>query len=163
VLGAKNRSSGTHRNNKLEVSTMPFVKQLSCAVFIMILAGCTSVKVQPMGSEHQPELICLENNPEVIVAGFEEAVRERIESHGINTQMYSGPVPEECLYTIRYTALKNWDIGLYMHHAELYLSLDGQEIGRAVYHLRNKGGLALNKWQDVKTKMDPVVDQLLGK
>ena len=127
-----------------------------------LVVACTSIKVQPMQAEHKPQIICLKNNPEVIVAGFEEAVRERIEFHGIKTLMYDDKAPDGCEYTMSYTALKNWDMGLYLHHAELYLKFDGREIGNATYHLRNKGGLSLTKWQDVKTKMNPVVDQLLG-
>ncbi len=137
----------------------------AATIYVLLLSfGCTSVKVTPISSEHSPDRICLINNSAVIVAGFEEAVRGRIEYHGIKTELVeAGRVPSDCLYTMKYTALKNWDIGLYLHHAELYLLYDGREIARAVYRLRNKGGLALNKWASVESKMNPVVDQLLGR
>ena len=32
----------------------------------------------------------------------------------------------------------------------------------ASYHLNGGGGLALNKWASVKSKMDPVLDELLA-
>ena len=51
----------------------------------------------------------------------------------------------------------------YLHHAELRLEKNGNKIGYAEYHLNGKGGLSLTKWQSTKTKMDPIVDQLLGK
>lgn len=129
----------------------------------LALAGCTAVSVDPLSAEHNPELICVSLNEDVIVAGFEEAITQRIESHGIQTEMFSGPVPPECEYTLQYTALKNWDMGLYLHYAELHLMHDGTEVANATYRLRNKGGFSLLKWQDVETKMDPVVVNCLAR
>lgn len=50
----------------------------------------------------------------------------------------------------------------YLSHAELRLEKGGHRIAYAEYHLRGKGGLSLSKWQGTKTKMDPVIDQLLA-
>jgi hypothetical protein len=38
---------------------------------------------------------------------------------------------------------------------------EGRQVAYAEYHLKGKGGLSLTKWQDTKTKMDPVIDELL--
>jgi len=48
------------------------------------------------------------------------------------------------------------------HQAELWLEKDGRQIGYVEYHLIGKGGLSLMKWEGIKTKMDPVLDELLG-
>lgn len=135
---------------------------LSALLIWFGVSGCTAVSVDPLSSEHTPELICVDHNEDVIVGGFEEAVMERIEFHGVQTKMIRGSMPSECRYTLDYTALKNWDMGLYLHYAELHLLLDDEEVASATYRLRNKGGLSLFKWQDVSTKMSPVVDELLG-
>ena len=99
----------------------------------------------------------------MIVGDFLSVVRNRIEYHGIDTEVYTNEIPQGCEYTMTYTALKSWDLGTYMHHAELRLEKNGKRIGYAEYHLNGKGGLSLMKWQGTKTKMDPVVDELLGK
>ena len=38
----------------------------------------------------------------------------------------------------------------------------GRQVAYAEYHLKGKGGYSMMKWQGVKTKMDPVMDQLLA-
>ncbi|WP_418358500.1 Sbal_3080 family lipoprotein [Shewanella basaltis] len=128
-----------------------------------LATACTSIQVQPIKSGLNPEKICIEENPKVIVGDFLSVVRNRIEYHGIDTEVYENDIPEGCEYTMTYTALKNWDLGTYMHHAELRLERNGRRVGYAEYHLNGKGGLSLLKWQGTKTKMDPVVDELLGK
>ena len=128
-----------------------------------LVAGCTSIQVQPIQSGLNLQKICIEENPKVIVGDFLSVVRNRIEYHGIDTEVYENEIPEGCEYTMTYTALKNWDLGTYMHHAELRLEHNGRKVGYAEYHLNGKGGLSLMKWQGTKTKMDPVVDELLSK
>ncbi len=50
----------------------------------------------------------------------------------------------------------------YLSHADLRLLRSGQEIANAQYHFRAKGGFALTKWAGTKSKMDPVIDELLS-
>ncbi|MDN6298077.1 MAG: Sbal_3080 family lipoprotein [Halomonas sp.] len=128
-----------------------------------LAAGCTSIQVQPIDSSLNPDKICIEENPKVIVRDFLDVVTDRIEYHGIHTEIYNKDIPEDCEYTMTYTALKTWDMGTYLHHAELRLSKNGDKVGYAEYHLNGKGGLSLTKWKGTKSKMDPVVDELLGK
>ena len=70
--------------------------------------------------------------------------------------------PPHCEYHLTYTALKQWDVAMYMHHAELRLYNGHDQIAYAEYHLNGGGGLALNKWASVDSKMDPVIDRLLS-
>lgn len=137
-------------------------KVVLSVVSIALLSGCTSVNVQPLQSGIKPEKICIEENPKVIVSDFLSVVRDRIEYHGIGTEVFTKTVPQNCSYIMTYTALKTWDIGMYMHHAELRLRKGNKTVAQAEYHLNGKGGLSLMKFQGTKTKMDPVVDQLLG-
>lgn len=138
-------------------------KLILIASLTYLTSACTSIQVQPINSELQPEKICIEENPKVIVGDFLNVIRNRIEHHGIDTQVYKNKVPDGCEYSMTYTALKNWDLGTYIHHAELRLLKNGKRVGYAEYHLNGKGGLSLMKWQGTKTKMNPVVDELLGK
>jgi len=89
-------------------------------------------------------------------------VRDGFDRHGIATKVVSKPAPKECEYVLTYTAFKTWDIATYLHHAELRLERGGRVIGSAEYHLVGKGGLSLAKWESTKTKMDPVIDELLA-
>lgn len=50
----------------------------------------------------------------------------------------------------------------YLSHAELQLHRAGQQVASAEYHLRGKGGFSLTKWAGTKSKMDPVIDELLA-
>ncbi|PCC98326.1 Sbal_3080 family lipoprotein [Halopseudomonas pelagia] len=138
-------------------------KILSITALALLGAGCTSIQVQPISTQTMPEQICIEENPKVIVADFLSVVRSRIEYHDIGTQVFENEIPAGCEYTMTYTALKNWDVTTYLHHAELRLEHHGRKVGFAQYHLKGKGGLDLTKWKSTKAKMDPVVDELLGK
>lgn len=136
---------------------------ISIAMLSILAIGCTSIQVQPISSDMKITDICIEENPKVIVVDFLPVIRDRFEYHGINTQVYDSPDPKKCEYILTYTALKTWDLGTYMHHAELRLEKNGRKVASAEYHLNAKGGLSLMKWQGTKTKLDPVVDELLGK
>ena len=129
----------------------------------MVISGCTSIRVDPISAANTPNKICIEENPKVIVRDFLSVIRERIEYHGIQTQVYEDDMPEDCPFTLTYVAYKTWDLAAYMHHAELRLEKEGKKIGFAEYHLTGKGGFSLTKWQSTRTKMEPVDDQLLGK
>ena len=135
---------------------------LAIATILTLVTGCTSVNVRPVSSGLSITDVCIEENPKVIVDDFLSVVRDGFDRHGIATKVVTKPAPKECEYVLTYTAFKNWDIGTYLHHAELRLERNGRIIGSAEYHLVGKGGLSLMKWQSTKTKMDPVIDELLA-
>ena len=60
-------------------------------------------------------------------------------------------------------ALKNWDMAPYLCSADLRLERNGTKVASAEYRLKGRGGLSLTKWRGTKTKIDPLVDELLGK
>jgi hypothetical protein len=127
-----------------------------------LLAGCTSIQVEPIAEPLSPDAICIVENPKVIVGDFLSVVRNRIEDHGIRTAVYAAePPPRECEYVLNYVALKRWDLATYLYHAELRLMREGRRVGYAEYHLRGGGGLYPLKWRGTKEKMRPVVDRLL--
>jgi len=138
-------------------------KALVLICLLVLITGCTAINVRPVDSSLQITSICIEENPKVIVEDFLSVVRDRIEYHGIETAVLISPDPDECEYIMTYTAFKTWDVVSYLHHAELRLERNGRTIGKAEYHLKGQGGFSLMKWQSTKTKMDPVVDELLGK
>jgi hypothetical protein len=62
---------------------------------------------------------------------------------------------------LTYTARQSWDLGTYLSQAEIVMRQQGQRVAYAEYHLVGGGGLCPMKWDSVKTKMDPVFDELL--
>ena len=63
---------------------------------------------------------------------------------------------------VNYVAYRNWDMARYLTDATITIDRNGRRVAEAHYHLKAKGGLSLTKWQDTKTKIDPVIDQLLA-
>lgn len=137
------------------------MKIILVVLSIVVVSGCTSVNVRPVSSELDIENVCIEENPKVIVGDFISVLRSGFNRHGVSTVVVNRPAPDECEYVLTYTALQNWDLGTYMHHADLWLRRGGTMVGSAEYRLAGKGGLSLMKWQSTKTKMDPVIDELL--
>lgn len=126
-----------------------------------LLAGCTAVQVSPL--QVAPNHICIEENPKVLVRDFVPVLRAGFTRHGIDTSVHARPERASCAYILSYSARRSWDLAPYLSQAELRIvGPNRREVARADYHLRNKGGLSLLKWQGTKAKMDPVIDQLLA-
>jgi hypothetical protein len=131
---------------------------ICCGVF----TACTSVTVRRPDSNLAIKHVCIQENPKVWVGDFLPVLKNGFTRHGIATTIYSGTAkPAGCEYVLSYTALQSWDFAPYLSHAELWLEKDGRQIGYAEYHLIGKGGFSLMKWEGTKTKMDPVIDELL--
>jgi hypothetical protein len=124
--------------------------------------GCTSISVQPLDISPRPTHVCIESNPKVLVTDFVPVVQDGLTRHGMSSQVFRGVPPANCDLVLSYTARRSWDFAPYLAQAELWLRQDGKQVGYAEYHLVGGGGLSLMKWQGTKTKMDPVIDQLLS-
>jgi len=126
-----------------------------------LLTGCTAVQVTPLQSV--AEDVCIEENSKVLVEDFVPVLQAGFARHGINTQVHRSITRGQCSHIVTYTARRSWDGVPYLSSAEIKV-LDAQRrtLASADYHLRGKGGLSLMKWQGTKTKMDPVIDQLLA-
>ena len=131
---------------------------------LMVLYTCVglSITAEPIPASVGLDRVCIERNPDVEVIDFLDVLRAGFVRHGIETEVFNGPVPSSCEFVLEYTALRSWDLGAYLSHAELHLERSGRPLASAVYHLRGKGGYALTKYQGTKTKMDPVIDELLA-
>lgn len=137
-------------------------KILSIAGLTVAMSGCTSVDIKPLSADLGVVHICIENNRAVQVAGFENILSDAIQKHGITTEVYAGVRPPHCVNHLTYTARRSWDMATYLSHAELRLYDTNRLVAHAEYHLVGKGGLSLTKWASAKSKMEPVVDQLLA-
>lgn len=125
------------------------------------VTGCTAIDVEPVDSTVGLKHVCIEENSKVKVADFIPVLREGFDRHNITTEVYAGTVPGNCEFTLKYTALRSWDLAPYMTVAELNLDRYGTSVASAKYHLRGKGGFALTKYQGTRKKLTPVIDELL--
>ncbi len=125
------------------------------------LSGCTAVNIRAIPNETRIIKVLIRESPKVPVADFLDVLVEGFERHGISTTI----VPESAdlgdAYVVTYTAQRKWDMAIYLADATISIQKEGHRIAHAEYHLRNGGGLSLAKWQNTKTKIDPVIDELL--
>jgi len=136
-------------------------RNVPIVAMFLALIGCTSIQVQPIDRSINMKHVCIQENPKVVVADFIVVLKDGFDRHGISTEVFSGVTPERCEYVLTYTALRSWDVSTYLSYAEVRLESKGRKIASAEYRLRGKGGFSMMKWQGTKTKMDPVIDELL--
>ena len=139
------------------------MKKIVALFCIIMFSGCTAVTVRTPQGVAQIERVKIRENPKVIVADFVQVMRDGFDRHGIASDLITPDAtvsPDD--FVVTYTALRSWDFTPYLSHAEVRIERGGRQIAYAEYHLRGKGGFSLVKWQSVKAKMDPVMDQLLS-
>lgn len=132
------------------------------AVPLLLISACTSVAVKPMDTSTPVLHVCIQRNTAVQVSDFLQVLQDGFARNGVGTEIYNGNRPRRCEFVLMYTALRSWDMKPYLSHAELHLLRAGQEVASAEYHLRAKGGFSVTKWAGTQSKMDPVIDELLG-
>ena len=128
---------------------------------VVMHAGCTSISVKPLDVALDVRSVCIKENPKVIVRDFIDVLCDGFDRHGIKSRLFSDNPPVGCEYIVTYNALQTWDLSPYLSEAVIRIERNGEQIARADYHLVGKGGLSLTKWQGTKTKIDPVIDELL--
>jgi hypothetical protein len=131
---------------------------IMCAAF----AGCTSVTVKPLPAQTRIQHICIQDNPRVQVGDFVSVMQEGFQKHAITSQLVNTNAAGKCEYTSTYTATRTWDMAMYMTDAQIDILRDGRQIAFANYHLKGGGGLSLNKWANTRTKILPVIDEMLA-
>lgn len=131
------------------------------AGFSLLLSACTTVHVQKVDAQAHPlALVCIEENPKVLVNDLIAVLEAGFARHHIKTLVYSVQAPEQCSYTLWYTAFRGWDLAPYVRRVELKLRKDQEVIATATYE--HSGGFALNKWASTEAKLNPVIDELLS-
>lgn len=142
---------------------MVLSRMLLIALAFAAASGCSAITVRPVNTASEIRHVCIEDSEKTCFDGqMIGVIRDGFERHAITSQVYSGNLPSECEYQLSYMCERTWDLATYMKHAELRLYKGKNQIGYAEYHLKGGGGFSLMKWQSTKTKMDPVIDELLG-
>ena len=136
-------------------------KTLVLVTLLAAVVGCTTVTVRKVDAAKYPlELVCIEENPEVLVSDLLVVLEDGFQRHHIKTTVYRDKPPERCQYTLWYTAFRGWDLKPFVRRVELRLRFRDETIASATYN--HSGGLALTKWASTESKVNPVIDELLG-
>jgi hypothetical protein len=141
---------------------MNAVRWIFIYLFLALASGCTTVNVRPVDAALPIKHICITNcEAQCYDGSMPDVIRDGFARHGITAQVYDGLLPAGCEYHLTYYCERDWDLAMIMTHAEVRLHRGSAEIGYAEYHLIGKGGFSLMKYQSTRTKMDPVIDELL--
>ncbi len=138
------------------------MRRISTIVVAAIaLSACTTVNVRKVdATSHPMKLVCIEENPKVLVDDLLPVLESGFQSKGIRTIVYKDKMPDRCEYTLWYTATRGWDFTPFLNYAELRLRRGEETIANATY--KHGGGLALNKWASTEAKLKPVLEELLA-
>lgn len=130
---------------------------------LALLSACTTMKIEPIDTKHNIKQVCIKNcEQECFDGDMLSVIQKGFERHGLSTQVYREKLPPDCVYHLIYYCERSWDLATYMHHAELRLFYDENQIGYAEFHLKGEGGFALTKFNTTEDKMNPVLDQMLS-
>jgi hypothetical protein len=125
------------------------------------LTACTTVNVRKVDATAHPiKLVCIEENPKVLVSDLLVVLDDGFQRHGIKTLVYKDKIPDRCEYTLWYTATRGWDFTPFLNYVELRLRRGDESVAAATY--KHGGGLALNKWASTEEKLTPVINELLA-
>ena len=144
---------------EVEVQVFESKKVVLSLLAVALLSACISTNVRQVERQAIDE-ICIQENPKVLMNGFLRNLLEEVNKRGIATRVYQEAVPEDCLYTMEYTANWNWDMTMYMSYARVELFKDGRPIGSAEYDGK-MAGLDLSKFKTAESKVDPLIAEML--
>jgi hypothetical protein len=130
---------------------------------VFLISGCTAVTVKPVDSSLNIMHVCIKDcSEECFDRRILYLIQDGFQRHGITTEVYNSELPSECEYTLTYYCERARKMATYLRHAEIRLHHGKSEIGNVEYHLRGKGGFALNTWENTKSEIDPLIDELLS-
>lgn len=131
------------------------------AFVLLGMAGCTSVNVRPVAAAQSIKSVCIRENPKVAVADLLDVLVAGFARHGISARVVPANAELKDEFIVSYVATRKWDMAPYLVDANIRTERNGEVIASAEYHLKGGGGLSLAKWNGTKSKIDPVIDELL--
>ena len=127
-----------------------------------LLAGCTSVEVQPVTAAPSGlKVVYIQRNQAAddIAPDLESAIENSLQRHGIGTKIVSQE-PSDADYSLTYAATSGWDLKPFVKTAEVRLKRGARQVGYVRYE--NSGGFNVSKYASAREKMDPLLDRLLA-
>lgn len=140
---------------------MTITRTVVAMVLGITLAGCSiSTRVKPVEQE-SIAMVCIKENPDVMMDGFLPELKSQISSYGIETRTYTGETPADCPYHMQYTANWQWDLAMYLTYAELKVFKHTDLVGEAVYDAR-QGGANMDKFGTTADKLRTLTEPLFN-
>ena len=136
---------------------------LLSAVATCFLTGCNSMDVQPVPSSVGTiKVVYIVGNPtaDQIAPELEGAIESGLQRHGIGTRLVQNQPPNDSDYYLTYLAIGGWDLKPFLKTAEIHLKRGPKQVGEA--HFQAGGGLSTSKFNSVRDKINPLMDQLLA-
>jgi hypothetical protein len=131
------------------------------AMLFLGMTGCTSVSVRPVPAGQTIKSVHIRENPKVAVRDFVDVLVAGFARHGISAKIVPSTAEPGNEFLVTYVAYRKWDMVPYLVDATIRIERDGELVGNAEYHLKGGGGFSLAKWNSTKSKIDPVLDELL--
>lgn len=147
-------------SSKPQCTTGDSVKKL-LIISALLLSACTTIQVKELDRKaNRVDLICIENNPRVVVSDFVSVLEMELQARQIKTKVFSTERPKDCEYILTYVATRGWDLSPFLNDADIRISKNDLLVASAHYHVIS--GLNLTKYQGTQTKMAPVFKKLFG-
>jgi hypothetical protein len=141
------------------------MKAIRATLLLLLFAGvcgCTQIILHPPPQNAKITEVWIQENPQSGENKFAEVIRDGFQRHGIKATITAAEnTGVKDAYIVTYVAYRTWDFGSYLTDAVITITKNGQEVARAIYHLKARGGAAPTKWLGAKTKIDPMIDELL--
>lgn len=142
----------------------PLFSHLCLPALACLLAGCTTVEVQPVSASAGSSLkvVYIQRNPQAdeIAPDLESAIENGFQRHNIGTRVVAAEPPGDSVYVLTYAATGGWDLKPYTKSVELRLKRGAKQVGYA--RTENSGGLNTSKFASARAKVDPLLEQLLA-
>jgi hypothetical protein len=125
------------------------------------MTGCSITQTVDPIQPAQVSQVCVLDNKDIFMDGFQPEVQRQIEAKHIPTRVYTGARPAECSHYVEYTANWLWDMAMYLAYAEFRVYDAKGLAGSASYDARRGGG-RLDKFGKTADKIRPLIDRLFG-
>jgi len=125
------------------------------------LTGCSISKTVDPIKPAQVSQVCVLDNKDIFMDGFQPEVQKQIEAKQIPTKVYTGARPAECSHYLEYTANWQWDMAMYLTYAEFRV-YDARGLAGTAFYDARRGGGRLDKFGHTADKIRPLIDQLFG-
>ena len=139
-------------------------KQAFLLSVLAVASGCASVNVDPVRQDAAFSSVCIQRNSEVRVEDLDAIIAEAFERHAIDAKVYSF-APSSCKTVVKYTGTRRWDVVFFLSDARIDVYQNRTLIGSAERKgwrgMLGGGGLNPAKWASTRSKIYPLVDELV--
>lgn len=148
--------------------------RLSLTLFVLFLTGCAATQTITRFDSNLPESFCIAEH-DAVRDGVLQALEKGFHRHGARTTVIRGIYLQnndlwiseihpdevlECDAIVFYVANWTWDISMYMHFANIWVT--DRELTQNIAQATYQTGGGLDKWIDAEEKIIELVDEMYG-